>query len=132
MDNPHFHAEVATYFHDLSQVLGIDLHPNPHRVGGAAPTVIELTCWNERQDTDVYSAGVLSPADARALATHLLNAADLVEQADPEVRAGVEGVRLLPTIALCGTRFFIDERLRQLRNVANPGHYFDLTDALKD
>jgi hypothetical protein len=132
MDNPQFHAEVATIFNGQRRVLGVDIYPNPDRVGSAAPAVIEVTCWSTRQDTALHSVGVLAPADARALAAHLANAAGLVEQFDPEVRAGIEGVRLLPTITLCGRRFYIDERLRQLRNAENPDHYFDLVDPFTD
>lgn len=132
MDNPQFHAEVATVFDERCRVIGVDVHPNPYRLGGAAPVIIEVTCWDEERDTVLRSVGVLAPADARALAAHLANAADLVEQFDPETRAGIEGVRLLPTITLCGTRFIIDERLRQLRNAENPNHYFDLADPFTD
>jgi hypothetical protein len=74
MDNPRYHAEVVTRFQDLRQVIGVDVHAHTDPSGGTA--LVELTCWNDRQDTDLYSAGVLSPAKARELGGHLLRAAD--------------------------------------------------------
>ena len=64
----------------------------------------------------------------KALAEHLLNAAAIAAGAEDEVRAGIVGIRKLPTITLGGTEFIIDHRLRQLRNAENPMHYFDLDD----
>lgn len=37
-----------------------------------------------------------------------------------------DGPRILPTITLSGKRYFIDERLRQLRNTADPHDFVDL------
>jgi len=127
MEKPDYHGEVTCVLpHDNVIVLGIDIRRNPY---GGRENVIDLTFWNSGiPGTDVYSAGVFCPDDARSLAAHLVNAADLAEQAETEQYAGITGVRVLPTVTLCGTRFIIDERLRQLRNAENPAHFFDLED----
>lgn len=127
MEKPHYHGEVCSVLPDVQIVLGVDLFPN-HFNGGRG-YVIDLTTWNTRMsDTAVYSVGLLCPDDARSLAGHLENAASLADRATAEQGAGIIGVRQLPTIRLCGRVFIIDERLRQLRNVANPKHSFDLDD----
>ncbi len=64
----------------------------------------------------------LSAQDARAFAQLLANAAKV---ADAE-GSDAPGVRKLTSIMLCGKEFIIDERLRQLRSVDDPGHCFDL------
>jgi hypothetical protein len=128
MEKPDYHGEVTCVLpHDNVIVLGVDIRRNPY--GGRA-NVIDLTFWNSGipLNTDVCSAGVFCPDDARSLASHLLNAASVIDQVEMEKRAGITGVRVLPTIMLCGTRFIIDERLRQLRNAENPAHFFDLDD----
>jgi len=52
----------------------------------------------------------MCPENARSLAAHLVNNADVAECAEGQPRAGIIGVRQLPTITLRGQRFFIDER----------------------
>jgi hypothetical protein len=129
MDKPDYHGEVTCILpHENVIVLGVDIRRNPY---GGRENVIDLTSWNSSVplNTDVCSAGVFCPADARSLAAHLVNAADLTDQAERQY-AGIIGVRKLPIITLCGTRFIIDERMRQLRNAENPAHFFDLEDRI--
>jgi hypothetical protein len=64
----------------------------------------------------------LSARNARILGELLLGAAEMAEALEGDG----EGVRSLPTITLCGAEFFIDEKLRQLRSVQSPHHFFDL------
>lgn len=126
MNKPHYHGKVTSILPELTVVLGIDLLPNPCSGRGY---VIDLTHWSSIVPrSDAVSAAILCAKDARSLSDHLVNGVALIEQAEEETTAGITGVRVLPTITLCGTRFFIDERLRQLRNVENPDHYFDLED----
>ena len=127
MDNLRYHGEVSCVLpHGNVLVIGIDVLPGPY---GGQGRVIDLTCWNSGvPGTDVHSVGVFCSADARATASHLFNAADLVDRVETGQRAGIIGVRQLPTVTLCGSRFYIDERLRQLRSVENPHHFFDLED----
>ncbi len=127
MDRPHYRGEVSSILPHAQYVLAVQLFPNAFEEGRGY--LIDLTTWNTLiPGTDVFSAGILCPADARALAGHLLNAADIADQATANAGAGVTGIRQLPTIKLCGKRFLIDERLRQLRSVENPMHSFDLDD----
>jgi len=41
---------------------------------------------------------------------------------------GRDDVRQLPIITRNGKKYYIDERLRQLRNINNPHDYIDLED----
>ena len=125
MDKPHYHAEVTSVVPGEYFVLGVHLRSNLFE--GGRGYVIDLTTWDaSRPGTDVFSAGILCPADARSLAEHLLNAAGLASKAEAEEGTGAVGQRQLPTITLCGKVFVLDERLRQLRSVENPKHWFNL------
>jgi hypothetical protein len=128
MDKPQFCGQVTTIHPTATETLTVTIEDNAD--AGGSPFVIHLSLVTDRGGgLDVASTMDVCPADARSLAMHLRNAADMVDQADPEVRAGLNGVRCLPMITLCGTRFFLDERLRQLRNVENADHFFDLNDS---
>jgi hypothetical protein len=130
MDKPQFRGQITTIHPTAIETLTVTIEDNAD--AGGSPFVIHLSLVTDRDGgLDVASAMDVCPADARSLAMHLRNAADVVDQADPEVRAGLNGVRCLPMITLCGTRFFLDERLRQLRNVGEPNHYFDLDDPFR-
>lgn len=78
MNRQSYHAEVVTNFQGMDQVLDIRTFANPAVTGGAP--IIELTCWNKMQGTEVYSAGIFTPEKARTLARHLLKAADDAER----------------------------------------------------
>jgi len=125
MEKPHYYGQIATIRPVGQETLSVSIEDNLE--AGGSPFVIRLS-FETGGDVDVAGVMNVCTADAVSLASHLLNAANILDQADPEVRAGLNGVRRLPIISLCGTRFFIDERLRQLRNVGNPDHVFDLDD----
>lgn len=129
----------CTMQHDLFFAAAVTkLNSDGEREIIAVTTVAETTDTGRRQflvrmmatrgDQEANPMGSLSPADARSLALHLVNAADVADQLI-EQTGSTSGVRMLPTIRLCGTQFFIDERLRQLRNVENPEHFFDLDES---
>jgi hypothetical protein len=126
MDKPLFHAEVVNLSYRRETLL-VDVMPNLQE--GQRRAVVDL-----RLDTDDehmlgnWPVGTMCPDNAQALARFLWDAAGIAALLDEEPRAGITGVRVLPTITLCGTKFIIDERLRQLRNVENPAHFFDLED----
>jgi hypothetical protein len=129
MDKPQYHGEVTSVVTGERIVLSVRLHSNLFEDGRGY--VIDLTVWDANiPGTDVFSAGILRAADARSLAEHLLNAAGLAAKAEAEEGTGAVGKRKLPTITLCGKTFVIDDQLRQLRNVENPMHCFDLDDPL--
>jgi len=126
MEKPHYYGQIATILLTAEQNLSVSIEDNLE--AGGSPFVVRLS-FKTGGDVDVAGVMNVCTADAVSLASHLLKAANILDQAGPEVRAGLNGVRRLPIISLCGTRFFIDERLRQLRNVGNPDHYFDLDES---
>lgn len=127
MKGPEFHGEVSNILSDRKETLTVDLLENLHV---QRKFVIRLA---HEIDDDPFAVTYadLCPDNTRSLGDLLHNAADVAEFAEPERMAGLIGVRPLPVICLCGTEFFIDERLRQLRNVGNPMHFFELEDRTK-
>jgi len=127
MDRQIFHAEVTNITDDRRETLLVDVLPNPKEGQRRALVVLTLDTDDEHLPGRT-TVGTLCPANAQALAELLWDASDIAALLDEEPRAGIIGVRKLPTISLCGTEFIIDERMRQLRNVNNPAHFFDLED----
>jgi hypothetical protein len=125
-----FHGEVTNILEQYREVLSVDVEIN--EVPGERRCLIELRKWSDDEHMEgSWPTGTLCPDNARSMAELLLDAAEVAELLDAEPRAGIIGVRHLPVISLCGKRFYIDARLRQLRNVENPMHYFDLDDPFK-
>jgi hypothetical protein len=69
------------------------------------------------------SALSLHPVNARVLSSVLKDAADSVQEL-----TGVASstIRRLPVMTLCGSRYYLDERLHQLRLVERPEVTIDL------
>jgi hypothetical protein len=126
MEEPQYHGEVYPASPSWQETLTVDVLNGPP--DGGIRYRIRMASWPDPEAHDPVAATDLCPADARSLAEHLVRAAELAEQAEPEIRAGIFGMRRLPTITLCGIRFLIDDRLRQLRNVESPDHFVDLDD----
>jgi hypothetical protein len=125
MDRPIFHGEVINILDHRRETLLVDVTRNP--VPGQRAVVIDLRLVTDDEHMEgSWPVGTFCPANALALAEQLWSAAAIAELLDEEARAGVTGIRRLPVIHVCGTAFFVDERLRQLRAVDDPGHYFDL------
>jgi hypothetical protein len=127
MDEPYYCGHIQNIFSCGKEILSVELYHNAPP--GQRKNLISVT-RSTNMGGDWAEIGLMCPNNARALASHLANAADIAEAAETEVRAGITGVRRLPSIVLCGTEFFIDERLRQLRSVENPAHFFDLEDRI--
>lgn len=123
MDELHYHGEITTITPHRRQSLSVDTLLRTYK--DVPRPVTCLSAWNP-DDYDPSAEIDLSAADARSLAGHLLNAAAVLESGGPIRGAGLTGVRQLPTVTLCGIRFIIDERLRQLRNADDPCHVVDL------
>ncbi len=127
MDRPLFHGEVTNILESYREVLSVDVEVN--KAAGQRQCLVELRKWSDDEHMEgSWPTGTLCPDNARSLAELLWNAADVAELLDGESRAGIVGVRQLPVILLCGKKFYIDARLRQLRSVENPMHAFDLDD----
>ncbi len=127
MDRPLFHGEVTNILESYREVLSVDVEVN--KAAGHRQCLVELRKWSDDEHMEgSWPTGTLCPDNARSLAELLWNAADVAELLDGESRAGIVGVRQLPVILLCGKKFYIDARLRQLRSVENPMHAFDLDD----
>lgn len=132
MDGPTFHGEVISVRSPRKDTLSVDVRQNSEN---GSSYIVQLGSEAEEHD-DEYGRYLaesaltdLCPDDARSLAALLWNAADVAQ--GRKTGAGLLGVRTLPTIRLCGTEYFIDEQLRQLRNVANPEQSFSLGDPKK-
>ena len=129
MDRQIFHAEVANILSDRHDKLSVDVRMNP--VEDERKMLVRLTLdTNDEYMPGTWAISDFCPDNARALALFLWDAADCAALMDETPRAGIIGVRKLPTITLCGTELIVDERMRQLRNVNNPAHFFDLEDRM--
>jgi hypothetical protein len=123
MDEPYYSGRIENLMDHKSEILCVELFASPSPA--SLRHLVVVTRSTDHGD-DWATVGLMCPDDARALATHLCNAAMVAEVANQDTRAGIEGIRILPTIWLCGKKFFIDGRLRQLRNVEDPMHFFDI------
>ena len=128
MDKQIFHGEVTNILSDRRETLLVDVTLNPKE--GQRQVLVELRFGtDDGQLKGKWAVATMCPADANALAEFLWDASGIAAHLDEEPRAGIIGARQLPVITICGKRFFIDGRLRQLRNVDDPGHSFDLDES---
>lgn len=129
MDNePSYQGHIVNVFDDSREILEVRIFDSQSQSNRR-----QLVCLTRSTNDggDWATVGLMCPDDARSLALHLLNAAEIANMVEEQPHAGIIGVRCLPTITLCGNQFFIDERLRQLRNAENPMHFFDLDDPMR-
>lgn len=121
MDGPSWLESVTQSFSDWTETFIVEVsgknHPDeiPHQVR------IDKW-WHDDKHRGPETVAILSPQNAWMLGLQLQHAAEEAEMA----RAKESSPKSLPSITICGREFYVDERLRQLRSVENPHHYFDL------
>lgn len=120
---PQYLGDITNCFECWTENLEVAILDTTSEFGRRSLVNLRRSTSGGEEKEDV---GLMDSENARMLASLLINAADLVKETDLDFQTGITGVRQLPTITLCGNRFFIDERLRQLRNVENPAHSFNL------
>lgn len=129
MEKHYYHGEITNFYGCEQETLTIEVRANPRE---GRKYLIELVPWFGKEGRDGHGdISVMGPDNARSLVGHLYNAIEIAEHMEGEQTAGIDSGRMLPTILLCGSVFYIDERLKQLRNVDNPDHCFDLEDPMK-